>query len=169
MGSDPFQAFSSCQGRSCLECASHTRRVGWQNPVTYPPPFGRVHPVTGAATAVEGRTTRALQAAGPRRNPHVQDDAQGVRRWPVSAAGVGSCAPRWFGPQHRMWTEAWLRLLRSLSQDALESLIELRCSAVAAAERQSQQAAIARFWTGGEVRRLLRPQTSILTPQTLST
>jgi len=33
---------------------------------------------------------------------------------------------------------------------------------VAAAERQSQQAAIARFWTGGEIRRLLRPQAPAL-------
>ena len=42
---------------------------------------------------------------------------------------------------------AELRLLWSLS--ALESQTELRCSAVAAAKRQSLQVAVARFWMGG--------------------
>ena len=76
-------------------------------------------------------------------------------------ASVAALSDAW-APQHRKWTEAWLRLLRSLSHNALESLTELRCSAVAAAERQSQQAAIARFCTGGEIRRLLRPQAPAL-------
>ena len=73
---------------------------------------------------------------------------------PASVAALGDV----WGPAHREWTETWLRLLRRLSHEATEALTELRCTAVAAAERQSQQAAIARFWTGGEIRRLLRPQ-----------
>ena len=44
---------------------------------------------------------------------------------------------------------AELRLLWSLSHHALESQTELRCSAVAAAKRQSLQVAVARFWMGG--------------------
>ena len=45
-----------------------------------------------------------------------------------------------------------MRLLYSLSHDALESLTELRCSVMTAAEHQLlQQAAIARSWTGGEI------------------
>ena len=73
---------------------------------------------------------------------------------PAPVAALGDV----WGPAHREWTETWLRLLRRLSHEATEALTELRCTAVAAAERQSQQAAIARFWTGGEIRRLLRPQ-----------
>ena len=73
---------------------------------------------------------------------------------PASVAALGDV----WGPAHREWTETWLRLLRRLSHEATEALTELRCTAVAAAERQSQQAAIARFWSGGEIRRLLRPQ-----------
>ena len=77
---------------------------------------------------------------------------------PAPVAALGDV----WGPAHREWTETWLRLLRRLSHEATEALTELRCTAVAAAERQSQQAAIARFWTGGEIRRLLRPQTPAL-------
>ena len=51
-----------------------------------------------------------------------------------------------------------MRLLRRLSPEATEVLTELRFTAVAAAERQSQQAAISRIWTGGEIRRPLHPQ-----------
>ena len=60
--------------------------------------------------------------------------------------------------EHRDWTEQWLRHLRRLSHDATEALITLRTEAVREAEQQSQRRAVAQFYDGKGLQRLLRPQ-----------
>ena len=59
---------------------------------------------------------------------------------------------------HREWTESWLRMLRHQSQRGEEELHALRRAERSQASEQNRQAAIARFYDGGELRRLLHPQ-----------
>ena len=77
--------------------------------------------------------------------------------WHPQPASFLLLAEPW-APQHRDWTEGWLRQLRQRSHDAREALIALRTEAVKEAERQSQRLAIARFYDGRGLQRLLRPQ-----------
>ena len=63
-----------------------------------------------------------------------------------------------WSPTHQGWTEGWLRLLRQQSQSVEEEMHELRRTEMHQATEQSRQAAIDRFFDGGELRRLLHPQ-----------
>ena len=64
-----------------------------------------------------------------------------------------------WAPTHQGWTESWLRSLRQQSQTTEEEMHLLRRTELHHATEQSRQAAIARFYDGGELRRLLHPQT----------
>ncbi len=70
-----------------------------------------------------------------------------------------------WSPSHREWTENWLRMLRHQSQQGEEELHALRRAerAQPEASEKIKQAAIA---PGGELRRLLHPQSyqSTFTP-----
>ena len=63
-----------------------------------------------------------------------------------------------WSPSNREWTENWLRMLRHQSQQGEDELHALRRAERSQALEESRQAAIARFYEGGELRRLLRPQ-----------
>ncbi len=77
-----------------------------------------------------------------------------------------SIIPIPWSPSHRKWTENWLRMLRHRSQQGEEELHALRRAERAQPSEKSKQAAIARFHEGGELRRLLHPQSyqSTFTP-----
>ena len=64
-----------------------------------------------------------------------------------------------WAPTHQGWTESWLRSLRQQSQTTEEEMHLLRRTELHHATEQSRQAAIARFYDGGELCRLLHPQT----------
>ena len=64
----------------------------------------------------------------------------------------------WF-PPHAEWTEGWLRMLRLQSQQVEEEMHFLRSSERNRDTERSRQAAVDRFYDGGELRRLLHPQT----------
>ena len=68
--------------------------------------------------------------------------------------------------QNKESTDAWLRRMRQLSHVVSEELDHARKSQLALAAHQSRNAAIARFYTAGELRRILRPQLpSLHSPQ----
>ena len=72
-------------------------------------------------------------------------------------AEFGALSTLW-SPPHRDWTDSWLRMLRHQSQQGEEELHALRRAERSQASEQSRQRAIARFYDGGELRRLLQPQ-----------
>jgi hypothetical protein len=59
---------------------------------------------------------------------------------------------------HAECTDRWLRMLRLQLQQGEEELHALRWAERSQASEQSRQAAIARFYDGGELRRLPHPQ-----------
>ena len=61
-------------------------------------------------------------------------------------------------PQNVVWTEKWLRMLRSQSAMILEEWQQLRRTELTEAAERDRQGAIDRFYTGGELRRLLHPR-----------
>jgi hypothetical protein len=98
-----------------------------------------------------------------RRNTEQQRPSRAMRRaWdeglypqPCSFSVLSSL---WV-PAHQGWTERWLRHLRQQSQTTEEEMHLLRRTELHHATEQSRQSAIARFYDGGELRRLLHPQT----------
>ena len=59
--------------------------------------------------------------------------------------------------ENRGWSLEWLRFLRQVSYSITEELQLLRHSELTVAAEKSRQDAISRFYTGGELRRLLHP------------
>ena len=98
-----------------------------------------------------------------RRNTGQQRPSRAMRRaWdkglypqPCSFSVLSSL----WAPAHQGWTDRWLRYLRQQSQTTEEEMHLLRRTELHHATEQSRQAAIARFYDGGELRRLLHPQT----------
>ena len=103
-----------------------------------------------------------------RRELHARRD--GVQKAPSRAmrklwdAGVypqpadfSALATVW-SPSHRGWAESWLRMLRHQSQQGEDELHALRRVERSQVSEQNRQRAIARFYEGGELRRLLQPQ-----------
>jgi hypothetical protein len=103
-----------------------------------------------------------------RRELHARRD--GVQKAPSRAmrklwdAGVypqpadfSALATVW-SPSHRGWTESWLRMLRLQSQQGEDELHALKRVERSQVSEQNRQRAIARFYDGGELRRLLQPQ-----------
>ena len=72
-------------------------------------------------------------------------------------AEFGALSTLW-SPGHREWTENWLRMLRHQSQRGEEELHALRRAERSQASEQDRRVAIARFYDGGELHRLLHPQ-----------
>ena len=60
--------------------------------------------------------------------------------------------------QNVVWTEKWLRMLRSQSAAILEEWQQLRRTELTEAAERDRLGAISRFYTGGELRRLLHPR-----------
>ena len=60
--------------------------------------------------------------------------------------------------QNLVWTEQWLRMLRSQTAVILEEWQQLRRTELTEAAERDRQGAISRFYTGGELQRLLHPR-----------
>jgi len=60
---------------------------------------------------------------------------------------------------NQVWTESWLRRLRCLTAEAREGWHELRGKELKEAAERERGDAIHRFYTGGELKRLLHPRT----------
>ena len=78
----------------------------------------------------------------------------GVYPRPAEFSGLSTL----WSPSYAEWTDRWLRMLRHQSQQGEEELHALRREERSQASEQSRQAAIARFYDGGGLRRLLHPQ-----------
>ena len=63
-----------------------------------------------------------------------------------------------WSPQNVVWTEKWLRMLRTQSAVIVEDWQQLRRKELTEAAERERQGAIGRFYTGGELRRLLHPR-----------
>ena len=63
-----------------------------------------------------------------------------------------------WSPQNVVLTEKWLRMLRTQSAVIVEDWQQLRRKELTEAAERERQGAIGRFYTGGELRRLLHPR-----------
>ena len=88
--------------------------------------------------------------------------------WYPHPASYATLSTLWT-PQVQSWTRDWLRQLRQLSASITDQVVGLRQSELSAAARRRRQEAIDRFWSGGELRRLLHPVALALHTPALST
>jgi hypothetical protein len=65
-----------------------------------------------------------------------------------------------WSPPHEGWTEGWLQMLRQQSQQVEEEMHLLRLAERRRDAERCRQDAVDRFYDGGELHRLLHPQTS---------
>jgi len=62
-------------------------------------------------------------------------------------------------PEHQVWTESWLRMLRCQSAETVEAWQLLRRKELAQAVERERLNSISRFYTGRELQKLLHPRT----------
>jgi len=104
------------------------------------------------AGAEQGRPSRAMRKAWDR----------GLYPEPATFAALSAL----WTPQFAAWTESWCRYLRQRIHTLTEQLQELRKDELTQQMARARSAAISRFWTNGELKRMLHPNPPGLhTPQ----
>ena len=85
--------------------------------------------------------------------------------WYPAPATFAALSDLW-APAHAAWTDSWCRYLRQKIHTLTEQLQELRKDELTREMARARNEAISRFWTNGELRRLIHPRPPGLhTPQ----
>ena len=95
------------------------------------------------------------QLAGPGSSPPSRAMRKAWDRgWYPVPATFQALSALW-APAHAAWTESWCRYLRQMSHSLTEQLQDIRKDDLTRELAQARNTAIGRFWTGGELRRIL--------------